>query len=130
MSRKNMRHQSMLCKGKRGSATLEFIMVIPFVILMCLVVWQFAVAGLAIVETQSVLKDAVREAASQNDPEKAEERTRERLNQSSHHFELQSVDIKVKEEQVTANSKIKIYFVFLDGAGFSYRNSASAPVIQ
>ncbi|MFD1408544.1 hypothetical protein ACFQ49_10340 [Kroppenstedtia eburnea] len=80
--------------GKKGSATLEFITILPLVIFMCLFVWQLIVAGMAVFETQWVLKEGVRIAASSGSTKEAENKARSAFH-ASDYYSLDSYKVKI-----------------------------------
>ena len=45
--------------NKKGSVTMEFVMIIPLLLIMILFIAQFFVAGMAVVETEVTLRDTV-----------------------------------------------------------------------
>ncbi|WP_088102666.1 TadE/TadG family type IV pilus assembly protein [Halalkalibacter urbisdiaboli] len=59
-------------QNQRGSATIEFIGMVPFVFMMLLVVWQFFVAGFAVFSIQTAANEAAKVYAATNDSSKAE----------------------------------------------------------
>ncbi|MFC7443317.1 TadE/TadG family type IV pilus assembly protein [Laceyella putida] len=113
----------------KGSVTLEFIVVIPLVIFMCLFVAQFVVAGMAVLETQHFVKDGVRLAASSGKPKKEEERGKKEFG-NSHNYWLSSYKVKIKDEQVVASADTKIRCIFLPIEPFTYHYSTKTPVIK
>lgn len=47
-------------KNERGSATIEFLSMIPLILLVMLIFWQFLVAGYAVIITQSAANEAAK----------------------------------------------------------------------
>lgn len=114
---------------RKGSVTLELITIIPLVVLMCLVVWQFVVAGMAVSETQSMLKDTVRYAALTGDEKKAKKKGQDSFSKSNHYY-LHSLNVKIEKGKAKATAKTKIKFVFFSLPPFTYESKAQAPVID
>ncbi|PRZ13273.1 TadE-like protein [Laceyella sediminis] len=117
-------------RKRKGSATLEFITIIPLVFFMCLVVWQFFVAGMAVMETQSLVKEGVRLTASSGKPEKEEARGK-KVFPNTEDYHLSSYEVKIKDGQVIAKAKTEIDIVFLPGSSsVSFETKAKSPVIN
>ena len=57
--------------NQMGSVTMEFVVTLPVLIFILLFIGQFFVAGMAVVETEGVLRDTVRYAAETGDVKKA-----------------------------------------------------------
>lgn len=114
-------------KGRKGAATLEFVTVLPLVILMCLVVWQLVVAGMAVLEAQSVLKKGVRLAASSGNAKEAEKKGRLSF-QESDYYSLDSYQVEIKDQRATAKAKVKIKVLFMSSSPFTYTSSAKTPI--
>ncbi|KOP83350.1 TadE family protein [Cytobacillus solani] len=49
-----------LLKNERGSAIIEFISMVPLVLLLMMILWQFLVAGYAVIITQSAANEAAK----------------------------------------------------------------------
>lgn len=58
-------------KNEKGSATIEFLGMLPFVFLIVLIFWQFLVAGYALMVTQSAVNEAAKTYAITSDIEEA-----------------------------------------------------------
>ncbi|MFD1424528.1 TadE/TadG family type IV pilus assembly protein [Laceyella tengchongensis] len=119
------------CRERRnkGSVTLEFIMVIPLVIFMCLFVGQFVVTGMAVLETHHFVKDGVRSAASSGKPQNEEKQGKVRFDKTSHYW-LSDYEVKIKDGQVIATAVTKIKWIFLPIDPFTYQYVAKSPVIK
>ena len=116
---------------KKGSATIEFLTILPLVFFMCLFVWQFFVSGMAVMETRSLVRDAARMAAVSNDAEETEEQAKKKFGDTDNYY-LSDLEIKIMEKdgQVQATAKTKIEYVFLPISPFTYEYSAKAPLFQ
>lgn len=119
--------ERILKSRKKGSATLEFITVLPLVIFMCLFVWQLIVAGMAVFETQWVLKEGVRIAASSGSAKEAENKARVAFH-ASDYYSLDSYKVKIQDEKAVAKAKVRIKVLFMSSSPFTYSSSAKTPV--
>lgn len=116
-------------RSGKGSATLEFLAILPLVMLMCLLVWQFIVAGMAVMDTQSLVSEAVRYASTSHDEKKAKKLALKKFGDSSY-YDLKHFQVKIKDDQVIAKAETKIQLVFWSYPAFSYQSMKKAPVIQ
>jgi Flp pilus assembly protein TadG len=116
-------------KERSGSATVEFVLVIPFFLLMALVVWQFAVAGLAVLDTQAALRDAVRVAAIEKDPGAAIQQAKASFGKSGAY--RASFDVNIGSDRAVVTAKTEIDIVFASGLPpITFTRSAVAPVLD
>lgn len=60
-----------LLKNERGSAIIEFVSMVPLVLLLMMILWQFLVAGYAVIITQSAANEAAKVYSVTKDPGKA-----------------------------------------------------------
>ncbi|SMO80423.1 peptidoglycan DD-metalloendopeptidase family protein [Melghirimyces algeriensis] len=121
------RVKRLISKGRKGAATLEFVMILPLVILMCVVVWQLIVAGMALWEAQSALKNGVRLAASSGSAKEAEREGRSSF-QGSDYYSLDSYKVEIKDKQAIAKAKVKIKVLFMSSSPITYTSSAKTPL--
>jgi len=49
---------------KKGSVTLEFVVLLPLFILLSLLAWQLFLSGMAVIDSHAAVRDAVRVAAT------------------------------------------------------------------
>jgi Flp pilus assembly protein TadG len=116
-------------KERSGSSTVEFVLVIPFFLLMALVVWQFAVAGLAVLDTQAALRDAVRVAAIEKDPGAAIQQAKASFGKSGAY--RASFDVNIGSDRAIVTAKTEVDIVFLSGLPpITFTRSAVAPVLD
>lgn len=113
----------------KGSVTLEFIVVLPLVVFMCMFVAQFVVAGMAVLETQNFVKDGARLAASSGKLKKEEVRGKREFN-NNHNYWLSSYRVKRKGGQLVTTAETKIRCIFLPIEPFTYQYSAKSPMIE
>lgn len=116
-------------QSKKGSATLEFLSILPLVVLMCLLVWQFVVAGVAVMDSQSLVSEAVRYASTTHNEKEAKKQALKKFGDSGYH-EIKHFQIKVEKGQAIAKVETKIKLVFLRDLAFSYKTMKKAPVIK
>ncbi|MGN7402173.1 TadE family protein [Cytobacillus praedii] len=60
-----------LLKNERGSAIIEFISMVPLVLLLMMILWQFLVAGYAVIITQSAANEAAKNYSVTKNPMEA-----------------------------------------------------------
>lgn len=116
-------------QNQQGSVTLEYIMILPLVFIMCLFIWQFIVAGMAVWETQYLVREGIRQAASDRDVEKEEERGKKAF-PSDGNFRLKDYKVQMKDGQVIATAITEIDAVFLPLQPFEYTYTAKTPLID
>ncbi|MFC7443316.1 peptidoglycan DD-metalloendopeptidase family protein [Laceyella putida] len=117
-------------RHRKGASTTEFVVILPLFFLLSLVVWQLVEAGMAVLETQAALRDAVKIASTTGDEEKAQDQfklsfaDRERV-------EIEKLEIKIEDDEVKALAKVKIPVIFdSDLAPITYESKSKAPVLQ
>lgn len=115
--------------NKRGSVTMEFVTIIPVLLIMILFIAQFFVAGMAIVETEVILRDTVRYAAEIGDEKKAKEWGLDRFDATGY-YDMESLKVEIKDEEVIASSRTRIEWLFTSANPFHYRSTVKAPVIE
>jgi Flp pilus assembly protein TadG len=116
-------------KERTGSSTVEFVLVIPFFLLMALFVWQFAVAGLAVLDTQAALRDAVRVAAVEKDPGAAIQQAKASFGKSGAY--RASFNVSIGSEQAVVTARTEVDIVFASGLPpITFTRSAVAPVLD
>lgn len=116
-------------RHREGAATLEFTVVLPLFFLLCLVIWQLIVVGMAVMDTQAALRDAVKLAATTGDTKEAIKQGRSSFG-SSNQYELSSFKVEIKNNKVHASAKTKIPVLFMSSSPFTYDNTAEAPVVK
>jgi Flp pilus assembly protein TadG len=116
-------------KARKGSVTIEFVFLIPLFIFMALFLWQVALAGLAVIQTESALRDAVRVAAVTGDVNKARQQAYSSFG-SSANYNLSKVNVSINDDQAVATATTEIHLLFLKSQSISYTDSARAPVID
>lgn len=115
--------------NRRGSVTLEFVTIIPLLLIMILFIAQFFVAGMAVVETEVTLRDTVRYAAEIGDEKKAKKWGLNRFDATGY-YDMESLKVEIKDEEVIASSRTRIEWLFTSANPFHYRSTVKAPVIE
>ena len=108
---------------------MEFVVTLPVLIFILLFIGQFFVAGMAVVETEGVLRDTVRYAAETGDVKKARKLGLERFD-TTRFYEMESLKVEIKDKQVIATSRTRIDLLFSTMEPLQYRSSVKAPVID
>ncbi|SFG59617.1 TadE-like protein [Planifilum fulgidum] len=114
---------------KKGSVTMEFVTLIPLLLIMILFIAQFFVAGMAVVETEVTLRDTVRYAAEIGDEKKAKRWGLNRFDASGY-YDMESLKVEIKDEEVIATARTRIEWLFTSAAPFHYRSKVKTPVID
>ena len=110
-------------KSQDGSQILEFVVLIPFFIIIVLIIWQFALAGYTMVVAAAAAQNGARAAAAGNDGVAAASKT-------AYGFKT-----KVTEEKKPAEVTIKvtlevplIKIAFLEGRRVPVSSTATMPL--
>jgi len=114
---------------KKGSVTMEFVTLIPLLLIMILFIAQFFVAGMAVVETEVTLRDTVRYAAEIGDEKKAKKWGLNRFDATGY-YDMESLKVEIKDEEVIATSRTRIEWLFTSASPFHYRSKVKTPVID
>src|SRR5690606_6008599 len=101
---------------------MEFVTLIPLLLIMILFIAQFFVAGMAVVETEVTLRETCCYAAEIGEESKA---IRWRLNpfQASGHYDIESLKVEIKDEEVIATARTRIEWLFTSASPFHYRST-------
>ncbi|QKS72477.1 pilus assembly protein [Paenalkalicoccus suaedae] len=70
--------------SERGSASIEFIAMVPLLLMLLVVIWQFFVAGFAVYNTQAAANDAAKVYAATNDVGLAQQEAQRMLDTNKH----------------------------------------------
>ncbi|MDR6227065.1 hypothetical protein [Desmospora profundinema] len=114
---------------RKGSVTLESIVILTLFLLMTLFVWQFVVAGIAILETQDWLTRASRDLSIGEPKKDVEELAKERFKSASYHT-LKAIDLKVEDGQATVKAEIGIQPIIKGFPVFPYQTEVVTPVMN
>lgn len=64
-------------KNENGSASIEFLGMVPLLLLLFVMLWQFLVVGYALIVTHSAVNEGAKVYAVTNDPDKAADKAAE-----------------------------------------------------
>ncbi|TCP69224.1 M23 family metallopeptidase [Baia soyae] len=113
---------------RKGSATLEMVSMLPLYILLALLIWQLAIAGLAVVDAQSAMRDALHVAAQTRDEEQAEKDGKAAFGEGKQ-YQLTKLSVDIKGEEATAKAEIKIPIIFMDDTSpITYEFESTSPL--
>lgn len=115
---------------RRGSATIEMVSILPLFLLLALLLWQLAIAGLAVVDAQSAIRDALHVASKTRDEEKAEEDGKASFGKGKQ-YKLAELNVDIKGEEAIVKAEIQIPLIFMKNSKpFTYRFESTAPLDQ
>ncbi|MBD1372422.1 pilus assembly protein [Hazenella sp. IB182357] len=114
---------------RKGSATLEFITMLPLVFFMCLFVWQFVISGMAVMETQTLVRDGVRLVSYSKNVGQEEKRGKKSFD-ATKDYRLIHYEVKVKDGIAKAKATTRIEIVFYPTQSFQYDFEAASPIIE
>ncbi|SFJ36632.1 hypothetical protein SAMN05421852_10869 [Thermoflavimicrobium dichotomicum] len=115
-------------KWYRGAVTVEFIMILGLVVLLCMLVWELVLIGVAVLDTKVLVRDSANMAAGHPELKQVEKRTRSAFGLFSN-YQIQSFSIKIKHGQAVATAQVKIQMV-LPRFSIFYTETAVAPVMK
>src|SRR5690606_36628499 len=116
-------------KHRKGSITLEHVVLFPVFIILSLIVWQLILSGIAVMDTHAALRDAARVASTTGDTDKAEKQGKESFGQSGS-YKLKRLDVKIENDEVIATAKVEIPILFMASAPITYETEEKVPVLQ
>lgn len=114
---------------RKGSITLEYVVLFPVFIFLSLVAWQLFVAGMALMDTHAAIRDAVRVASTTGDTEQAEEQGEKSFGQSDT-YKLKKLDVKIENDEAIAKAKVEIQILFMASKPITFETEEKAPVLQ
>lgn len=124
--------------NNRGSSSVEFIAILPLFIFLALVVWQFAVIGYAILNTQAAARDGIRVASTTWEIEPAKRAAEKSFGPATSYYSLNQVAVEIdkrgSEAILTVHSSI--YPVLIPKAfrtsdlAFPFQWKVTAPLYQ
>jgi Flp pilus assembly protein TadG len=77
------------------------VVLLPLFILLCLIAWQLFLSGMAVIDTNAAVRDAVRVAATTGDTDKAEKQGKNSFGQSGS-YKLKRLDVKIEDGEAIA----------------------------
>lgn len=114
---------------RKGSVTLEFVVLLPLFILLCLIAWQLFLSGMAVIDTHAAVRDAVRVASTTGDTDEAEKQGKNSFGQSGS-YKLKRLDVKIEDGEAIAKAKVEIPILFLASKPITYETEEKAPALN
>ncbi len=116
---------------KKGGITVEFVAILPLCLLTALFTWQMAVSVMAIMETEQLLRDHARLAATTGNLKQAEKKGKESF-EGTEYYQLKSFKLQEKEKKnrIVASAVTKIEVVFFPSQNFNYQSKKETVVIH
>ena len=114
---------------RKGSITLEYVVLFPVFIFLSLVAWQLFVVGMALMDTHAAIRDAVRVASTTGDTDQAKEQGEKSFGQSDT-YKLKKLDVKIKDDEAIAKAKVEIQILFMASKPITFETEEKAPVLQ
>lgn len=120
-------------QAKKGGITVEFVTILPLCLLIALFIWQMAVSVMAIMETETLLRDEARLAATTGNLKQAEKRGKESFD-NTRYYQLDSFKLKEyqdqREKRIVASAVTKIQVVFIPSQSFNYKSTKDTVIIH
>lgn len=131
-----MKHILAPFRDEDGSATIEFIGILPLVFIMMLVLWQFLVSVHGIIVTQSAVNEAAKVYSITESSAEASAAAQNIIQTAGSYITFSNAPI-TGSDQFTAQVSVTIDLVFLpekifgmNKPSFTYSSQASGKVIQ
>lgn len=121
-------------KEEEGSATLEFLGIMPFMLLVVVIMWQMIVTVHGVVLIQSAANEAGKVYAITKDKSEASAAAQDIVSNASGYLTFQSAPI-TGDRNYTAQVKANIRFVFLPkkyfgNASYHFTSTAKGRVVE
>ncbi|MBS4210373.1 TadE family protein [Bacillus sp. FJAT-50079] len=122
-------------KNEEGSATIEFLGILPFALLLIVIMWQLIVTVHAVVLVQSAANEAGKVYSLTEDASEAAHAAKEIVGASGNYLTFQSAPIQ-GGKNYTATVHANITFVFLPekifgrSPSYSFSSTAKGRVIE
>lgn len=116
-------------KRRKGASTTEFLVLTPLFILCALVIWQFIITGMAVMDTHAAVRDAVKVASTTNDKDKGKKQGEKSFGKKSA-YKLEEMKVVIKDGVAEAYASTKIPILFMKSAPFEYGTSSEAPLVN
>lgn len=107
-------------ENEKGSATIEFLSMVPLVLLIMLIFWQFLVAGYAVIITQTAANEAAKVysvSEVETDPvsarEDAEKAAKKVISNSGKNLEFQDLSTNRTGRDFTMTVKVNMNLLFI-----------------
>ncbi|RDI37948.1 TadE-like protein [Falsibacillus pallidus] len=127
----------MKLKNEEGSSTIEFLGILPFILIVIMIAWQLIVTVQAIVVTQSAANEAAKVYSITDNPVEAEQAARKIVNTGGSYLKFESAT-GLFDKDFTTTVNVNIDLVFIPKSIFSnhqapsisYSSKASGKVIK
>lgn len=107
-------------ENEKGSATIEFLSMVPLVLLIMLIFWQFLVAGYAVIITQTAANEAAKvysvsevETNPVSAREDAEKAAKKVISNSGKNLEFQDLSTNRTGRDFTMTVKVNMNLLFI-----------------
>lgn len=97
-----------------------------------MVIWQFVIAGIAVMEAQSLVKEGARLAEASGKYDEEERRGKKAFGIYNNYYTLKSYNVSKNSEksEVVAKAKVEIKILFDVATPIRYETSASVPIYK
>lgn len=116
-------------KHRKGASTTEFLVLSPIFVLCALIIWQFIITGMAVMDTHAAVRDAVKVTSTTGDKEKGEKQGEKSFGKKEQ-YKLKDIKVVVKKGVAEAYASTEIPILFMDSSPFQYEASSKAPLVQ
>lgn len=116
-------------KHRKGASTTEFLVLTPLFILCALVIWQFIITGMAVMDTHAAVRDAVKVTSTTNDKDKGKKQGEKSFGKKSA-YKLEEMKVVIKNGVAEAYASTKIPILFTKSAPLEYGTSSEAPLVN
>lgn len=116
-------------KHRKGSATLEHIVLFPLFIILSLVVWQLILSGMAVMDAHAAVRDAIRVASTTGDIDQAEKQGKNSFGQSGS-YKLKRLEVKIENEEAIAKAEVEIPILFMASTPITFKTEEKAPALS
>ncbi|SDW87913.1 TadE-like protein [Marininema mesophilum] len=119
-------------RNRRGAITVEFVAILPLLLLTACFIWQMAICVMAVVETENTMRDQVRYAASTGNIKKAERDGKRDFGMAPDYYRLKTFDVykKKRDNHIKVRAETKIRIIFLPSKEITYRSHKQAIIIN
>ncbi|SFS85903.1 M23 family metallopeptidase [Marininema halotolerans] len=124
-----IRRIATMLRNRKGAASVEFVTILPLVLLISMAVWQFAIFSLAIMDTHSAIRDAIKVASVTGDVKTARKEGISSFGKSNA-YKLKKLSVKVNHGEVTVSANTNIPIIFVNSKAFTYSSDSDAPVLN
>lgn len=114
---------------RKGGITVEFVAIFPLCLLIALFIWQMAINVMAIMETERLLRDEARLAATTGDLKQAQKKGKESFDRTENYY-LKSFKLKEEDNRIVASAVTNIKVVFLPSQNFDYESKKETVIIH